>query len=56
MGFMLGLLTKIMSLRDGGMMIATAFGGTAAIFMAMASLGTVIKRDLSKMGSSCSSA
>jgi modulator of FtsH protease len=51
MGLMLsGLLSTVKSLPNGGMMIATAFGGTAAIFMAMASLGTVIKRDLSKMG------
>jgi modulator of FtsH protease len=28
----------------------TAFGGTAAVFFAMASLSTVIKRDLSGMG------
>jgi modulator of FtsH protease len=28
----------------------TAFGGTAAVFFAMASLATVIKRDLSNMG------
>ncbi|MBL8519665.1 MAG: Bax inhibitor-1 family protein, partial [Betaproteobacteria bacterium] len=51
MGLMLSaLLGKVMSLKDGGMLVATAFGGTAAIFMAMASLGTVIKRDLSGMG------
>lgn len=28
----------------------TAFGGTSAIFFAMASLSTIIKRDLSSMG------
>jgi len=28
----------------------TAFGGTAAVFFAMATLATVIKRDLSGMG------
>ncbi len=51
MGLMLSsLLGKVMSLKDGGLLVATAFGGTAAIFMAMASIGTVIRRDLSKMG------
>lgn len=51
MGLMLAsLLGKVMSLKNGGMLVATAFGGTAAIFAAMATLGTVIKRDLSGMG------
>jgi FtsH-binding integral membrane protein len=51
MGLMLAsLLGKVMSLKNGGMLVATAFGGTAAIFAAMAALGTVIKRDLSGMG------
>lgn len=51
MGLMLSrLLGVIMDLKSGGQMIALAFGGTAGIFAVMATLGTVIKRDISWMG------
>ncbi len=51
MGLMLsGLLGKVMSLKDGGTLIATAAGGTGLIFFAMASLASTIKRDISGMG------
>ena len=51
MGLMLsGLLGRVMSLKDGGTLIATAAGGTGLIFFAMASLAATIKRDLSGMG------
>ena len=51
MGLMLsGLLGKVMSLKEGGTLIATAAGGTGLIFFAMASLASTIKRDLSGMG------
>ncbi|MBA4340704.1 MAG: hypothetical protein C0423_00980 [Methylibium sp.] len=51
MGLMLSrLLAQILGFRNGSSLIMTAFGGTAAIFFAMASLATVIKRDLSGMG------
>jgi modulator of FtsH protease len=51
MGLMLSrLLTAILGLSNGGTLIMTAFGGTSAIFFAMASLSSVIKRDLTNMG------
>ncbi len=51
MGLMLSrMLTHILMFRNGGSLIMTAFGGTGAIFFAMASMATVIKRDLSGMG------
>lgn len=51
MGLMLSrLLATMLGFRNGSTLIMTAFGGTAAIFFAMASLSTVIKRDLSGMG------
>jgi len=51
MGLMLSrLLSAILGFSNGASLIMTAFGGTAAIFLAMASLATVIKRDLSGMG------
>ena len=51
MGLMLSrLLAQILGFRNGSSLIMTAFGGTAAIFFAMATLATVIKRDLSSMG------
>jgi modulator of FtsH protease len=50
MGLMLArLLASILGFRNGSTLIMTAFGGTAAVFMAMASLATVVKRDLSSM-------
>jgi len=51
MGLMLSrLVGMVLGFRNGTSLVMTAFGGTAAIFFAMASLSTVIKRDLSAMG------
>jgi len=51
MGLMLSrLLAAVLGFKNGSSLIMTAFGGTGAIFFAMASLATVIKRDLSSMG------
>ena len=50
MGLMLSrLVGQVLGLRNGASLVMTAFGGTAAIFLAMASLATVVKRDLSGM-------
>ena len=51
MGLMLSrLLAAVLGFSNGSTLIMTAFGGTAAVFLAMASLATVIKRDLTGMG------
>ena len=51
MGLMLSrLLAAVLGLANGATLIMYAFGGTAAIFFAMATMATVIKRDLSGMG------
>jgi modulator of FtsH protease len=51
MGLMLSrLLSAILGFSNGPSLIMTAFGGTAVVFGAMATLATVIKRDLSGMG------
>ena len=51
MGLMLSrLLGAILGLANGASLIMMAFGGTALIFVSMATLATVIKRDLSGMG------
>jgi len=51
MGLMLSrLLSAVLGFSNGPSLIMTAFGGTAAVFLAMASLASVIKRDLSNMG------
>ena len=51
MGLMLSrMLGAVMSLSNGASLIGLAFGGTAIVFVAMASLATTIKRDLSGMG------
>lgn len=51
MGLMLSrLLSAVLGLSNGASLIMYAFGGTAAVFFAMASLASVIKRDLSNMG------
>ena len=51
MGLMLSrMLSAVLGLANGSSLIMMAFGGTAAVFFAMASLSTVIKRDLSNMG------
>ena len=51
MGLMLSRLVGfVLGFKNGTSLIMTAFGGTAAVFFTMASLATVIKRDLSSMG------
>ncbi len=51
MGLMLSrLLAFVLGMKNGSTLIMTAFGGTAVVFFAMASLSTLIKRDLSGMG------
>ena len=51
MGLMLSrMLAMVLGFKNGSELIMTAFGGTAGIFVVMASLATVIKRDLSSMG------
>ncbi len=51
MGLMLSrMLASVLGFKNGGSLIMMAFGGTAIVFFAMASLATVIKRDLSGMG------
>jgi len=52
MGLMLTpLLTHTLGYSNGGSLIMTAFGGTAAVFAVMASIATTSKRDFSGMGS-----
>jgi modulator of FtsH protease len=51
MGLMLSrLLAAVLGFSNGSTLIMYAFGGTAAVFFSMASLATVVKRDLSNMG------
>ncbi len=51
MGLMLSrLVGAVLGLADGARLVAYAFGTTAAVFAAMATLSTVIKKDLSGMG------
>jgi modulator of FtsH protease len=51
MGLMLSrLVGQVLGFRNGSSLVMTAFGGTAVIFLTMASLATMIKRDLSGMG------
>ena len=51
MGLMLSrLLAVILGFGNGASLIMTAFAGTAGVFFVMASLSSVIKRDLSNMG------
>ena len=51
MGLMLSrLIAMVLGFSNGAQLIMTAFAGTAGVFMVMASLATVIKRDLSGMG------
>jgi modulator of FtsH protease len=51
MGLMLSrLLAVILNMKTGGTIVMTAFGGTAGVFFVMASLSSIIKRDLSGMG------
>ena len=51
MGLMLSrMIAMTLGFKNGADLIMTAFGGTAGVFVVMASLATVIKRDLSGMG------
>jgi modulator of FtsH protease len=51
MGLMLSrLIAAVLGYRNGAELVMTAFGGTAGVFFVMASLATVIKRDLSALG------
>lgn len=51
MGLMLSrLVGSVLGLANGAELVMTAFAGTGAIFLGMASLSSVIKRDLSAMG------
>ena len=51
MGLMLAWLSaRTWAYKNGPSLIMTAFGGTAGVFFVMASLASVIKRDLSGMG------
>ncbi|HQZ06498.1 MAG TPA: Bax inhibitor-1/YccA family protein [Burkholderiaceae bacterium] len=51
MGLMLSrLIAMVLGFKNGADLIMMAFGGTAGVFFVMASLSTVIKRDLSSMG------
>jgi modulator of FtsH protease len=50
MGLMLSnLLGFVLGFANGASLIMTAFGGTAGVFFGMATLATVVKRDLSGM-------
>ncbi len=51
MGLMLSrLIGVVLGLRDGASLIMTAFAGTGLIFLGMATMSSIIKRDLSAMG------
>jgi modulator of FtsH protease len=51
MGLMLsGLIDRTLNYKNGATLIMTAFGGTAGVFFVMASLSTIIKRDLTGLG------
>lgn len=51
MGLMLSrLVGAVLGLSNGASLIMMAFAGTGAIFFGMATLSTIIKRDLSSMG------
>ena len=43
------LIESVLGFKNGPDLIMTAFGGTAGVFLVMATLATVIKRDLSGM-------
>lgn len=51
MGLMLSrMIAMVLGFKNGSDLIMTACGGTAGVFFVMASLSSVIKRDLSGMG------
>ncbi len=48
MGLMISrLIAMVLGVSNGADLVMMAFGGTAAVFFAMASMATVVKRDLS---------
>jgi modulator of FtsH protease len=50
MGLMLSrLIAMVLGFKNGPELVMTAFGGTAGVFFVLASLATIIKRDLSSM-------
>ena len=50
MGLMLSrMLAMVLGFKNGADLIMTAFGGTAGVFLIMANLSTIIKRDLEGM-------
>ena len=51
MGLMLSrLVGSVLGMSNGAGLVMTAFAGTGVIFLGMASLSSIIKRDLSNMG------
>ena len=51
MGLMLSrMIAMVLGFSNGASLVMTAFAGTAGVFFVMASLASVIKRDLSGMG------
>ena len=51
MGLMLSrMIAQVLGFKNGPDLIMTAFAGTAGVFFVMASVATVIKRDISGMG------
>ena len=51
MGLMLSrLVGSVLGLANGASLIMTAFAGTGAVFLGMATLSSVVKRDLGNMG------
>jgi modulator of FtsH protease len=51
MGLMLSrMIAMVLGFKNGPGLIMTAFGGTAGVFFVMASLSSIIKRDLTGMG------
>jgi modulator of FtsH protease len=51
MGLMLArMIAAVLGFKNGSDLIMTAFAGTAGVFFVMASLSSVIKRDLTGMG------
>lgn len=51
MGLMLSrIIAMVLGFKNGSELVMTAFGGTAGVFFLMASLASIIKRDLTSMG------
>src|SRR5438045_3463063 len=51
MGLMLSrLIAMMLGFKNGPSLVMTAFGGTAGVFFVMATLSSMIKRDLSGLG------